>query len=80
MKQFKVRSYYQVKNKLWKEDSRIFDDLKELSVKCKCGKSIAFTYRQSYKICSECGRKVNNTTKAYFKYKLRGELVNEKSK
>lgn len=79
MKQFKPRSYYSVKDRQWINDDKVLSDLKELTVKCKCGKSVTFIYKQPYKICSECGRKVLNTTKAYFKYKLKGELGNEKS-
>ena len=80
MKQFKVGNYYHIKSRLWLNDDKVFNELSELTVKCKCGKSITFVYDQKYKICSECGRKVYNNTKAYFKYKLRGELHGKKDK
>ena len=75
MKQFKVRSYNSVKDRQWIKDDKILSDIKDLTVKCKCGKSITFLHLQDYKICPDCGRKVINTTKAYFKYKLKGELA-----
>lgn len=78
MKQFKVRSYNSVKDRQWIKDDKILSDIKDLTVKCKCGKSITFLHLQDYKICPDCGRKILNSTKAYFKYKLKGELANEK--
>ena len=49
---------YHIKSRLWLNDDKVFNELSELTIKCKCGKSITFVYDQKYKICSECGRKV----------------------
>ena len=55
-------------------DQKGIDQLEELKVKCPCGHSLILTVQQDTTICSYCGRKVANTTKAHFKYKLRKEL------
>ena len=40
----------------------------ELIQKCVCGHSLPFGIKQPYKICTWCGRKVINNTKARFIY------------
>lgn len=56
------------------------DYFKPLRVQCKCGHIMAFPAYVDTLICSWCGNKLKNNTKAHFMYKLRmmKELENEK--
>ena len=78
MDNFRVKSYWATRRKEWKKDSNILDSISDITVKCKCDKSVVIPINREYTICKKCGRKVFNSTKAYFKYKLRKEIKNAK--
>ena len=40
----------------------------ETNQKCECGHTLTFGIKQPYKICTWCGRKVINNTRARFIY------------
>lgn len=44
--------------------------LREIHFLCECGHTIMIPVQQQYKVCSFCGKKNLNTTKARFKYML----------
>lgn len=46
----------------------------EIKIKCPCGHTIVMPVFADYLICSHCKKKVNNNTKAHFRFKMRKEL------
>ena len=61
-------------------DEDALKKLKELSIKCECGHTFIMPVYQDFKICTNCGKKVQNNSLLYFKYKLRKEMNNVKQK
>ena len=55
----------------FQNDIKLDKERIEKSVKCICGHSIHIPAFLDKIVCSYCGRKVKNTTKNHFKYKLR---------
>ena len=60
-----------MKIKSWKEFEIEKKNIIDTRLKCPCGHVIIFSVLNDYKICSWCGRKVKNKTKARFVYLLR---------
>lgn len=52
------------------------EELRECRAYCKCGHSIAFKASTPSTICSYCGHRVINNSKARFRY----ELINARRK
>jgi len=48
--------------------------LREIHFLCSCGHTIMIPVQDQYKVCSYCGKKNLNTTKARFKYMLRKKM------
>ena len=42
-----------------------------IKVKCKCGHSIIIPVWVNYRVCSYCGKRIRNNTKAWFKYQFK---------
>ena len=63
-----------------REDEKILNAYTRLKVKCICGHTQVIPVFLDDKICTNCGRKLKNTTKLHFMYKMRKELRNEKNK
>ena len=61
-------------------DEDALKKLKELNVRCQCGHTFIMPVYVDSKICTNCGRKVQNNSLLYFKYKLRKEINNVKQK
>lgn len=56
-------------------DMRMFKSYEEIRVKCdRCGHTNSIPVQIDEKFCWYCKKKLNNNTKAHFKYKLREEL------
>ena len=60
------------------QDIMMFDDIEKIhkcrtenTVKCECSHSVCIPAFRDDAICYWCGKKVYNTTKSHFKYKLR---------
>lgn len=64
----------------FRKERKEADYFKPLRVKCKCGHVVTLPAYVDTLICSWCGNKLENNTKAHFMYKLRmmKELENEK--
>lgn len=56
------------------DDIKISKEIKENTVKCKCGHSVFIPAFKDDSLCDWCKCKVINTTKNHFKYKLRKEI------
>lgn len=57
--------------------AQVYND--HIKVKCKCGHTHILPVQVHFKICSHCGRKLRNDTKAYFMYQLRKKTEEIKS-
>jgi len=56
----------------YEEDTKIMHEYNSIKVKCKhCGHVNAMPVFVDSKVCWFCKKKMNNNTKAYFKYKIR---------
>lgn len=66
-----------MKIKSWKEFEIEKKNIIDTRLKCPCGHVIIFSVLNDYKICSWCGRKIINTTKARFKYMLKKKMEEE---
>jgi len=60
---------YESSYKLNENDSKIFKDITNNSVKCKCGHSVLMA-KQNKTICTHCGRWVFKNDAEEFKYRL----------
>lgn len=59
-----------ISNKLYKEDTRRWNEITKNSVKCTCGHSVLIgSYGR--KICSHCGKWVFKDKLEEFKYRIR---------
>lgn len=56
---------------MFKDDTKRFQALSEVTVKCKCGCSVTITNKYKKVICGWCGRMVYLDKKQEFKEKLR---------
>lgn len=59
----------------YEEDTKRFKAISEIKVKCRyCGHTNTMPVFMDSKICNWCNHKIQNNSKAYFKYKLIKEL------
>lgn len=58
----------------FEEESRLFNQIVENSVKCKCSHSVTIM-KADRKICSHCGNWVYRTPMLEFKYKLKETTI-----
>ena len=54
-------------------DMKIHESITECTTKCKCGHSVVQRAKTKESICSYCGNKVKNNSKARFSYLLNEE-------
>lgn len=59
----------------FKEIEKYYSILTDNKVKCKCGKSIAFSSRVDRIICDWCGHWCYKTPQLEFKYKLKERMI-----
>ena len=66
------------RGKQYEADSLYFKNLVYAKTKCMCGHIIVMSYKNPFKICSYCGRKVLNK-RISFKEKLKSMLEEDKN-
>ena len=59
----------------YKEDTKRFDEMNKLKVKCKCGHSEIIIKSVDRKICSWCKHWVYRTPQIEFKYKIKEKML-----
>ena len=59
--------------KEWKtfdEETKMFEEFKKNTYKCKCGHGVLITSTEDKKLCNWCGNYVFKDKKAEFKYRM----------
>ena len=56
------------------ELDRYYKNTEDIRTICKCGNRVKLPVMKSYIICDWCGKRIENKSKARFKYMLRRKL------
>lgn len=66
-----------LKNSRYKKEDKYWEQLRKISVKCKCGTARPFPKFKDKLICPNCGNYIYRDKQTEFKYRMRG-ILNDK--
>lgn len=62
----------------YEKDTKLFETLTKVSIKCKCSHTVVLSPRQEKIMCNWCGRYVYKNEKTEFKYNLLNQMKRAK--